>query len=113
MACDTVLKPRQTAQDRAREVKAALDKIQAGLQANSIQVVIGANGAVTFKNWGTVDRDGLSDVCAFRKLSAQGSWALKQAVARAETLQGRKVNHSMIVAGVHSHDGGSTWNKGH
>lgn len=113
MPCDTVNKQGQTAKERALDVKKALAKLEAQLATGSVKVKIGANGAVAFDGWKPTDRDDVTDVCAIRTLQAQGSWALRQAIAKAETQQGRKVNPHAVAAGHHSHDGGSTWHKGH
>lgn len=42
---------------------------------------------------------------------ASNSWELRQAVARAEAQQGRKVNAHAVASGLHSHDGGKNWEK--
>lgn len=111
MPCDTNLKDNQTLEDRNDQIKKSLTRLEAALTLNQVKVKIGANGAVAFDGW--KDRDDVTDVCAYRTLSAQNSWALRQAVAKAEQMQGRKVNANAVGAGVHSHDGGETWHKGH
>ena len=89
----------------------ALDKL---LESQKVTVTIGAQGAVAFKGWNAANGRGkMSDVCAYRKLMASGSFALKKAVQRAEALSGRKVSAVAVAAGTHSHDGGDTWNEGH
>lgn len=109
MACDTVLKPGQTLALRMAEVKRALDRLKRYLSTGSVKVQIGPNGAITFA--GFSDRDGLSDACIYRSLTAENSWELRQAVARAEAQSGRKVNARAIAAGFHSHDGGKSWDR--
>lgn len=109
MPCDTRLREGQTLVDRMAEVKKALSDLKQKLGQGLVTVVIAPNGAVTFKGWSQADRKDLSDVCAYRTLAAQGSWELRQAVARAEALSGRKVNPKAIASGLHSHDGGKTW----
>lgn len=111
MPCDSQLKPRQTLAERALEVTKALRLLEARLQANKARVVIGQNGALAFAGW--QERDGVSDVCAYRMLTAQNSWALRQAISRAEAQCGRKLNPQAVGMGVHSHDGGHSWNPGH
>lgn len=113
MACDTKLRSGQTLAQRGVAVKSALAKLEAALKAKKASVVIGANGAVAFKGWNAGERDDVSDVCALRILQAQGSWELRQAIAKAEAISGRKVNMMAVVSGVHSHDGGKTWGPGH
>lgn len=111
MPCDTRLVDGQTLEGRNNQVKSALRRLEAALKGGTVKVNIGPNGAVAFQGW--KDRDDVSDVCAFRTLTAEGSWELRQAVAKAEAMTGRKVNPSAVGSGVHSHDGGSTWHKGH
>lgn len=113
MACDTRLRAGQSLQQRAAEVKAALDKLRRALTARGVQIAIAQNGAVAFNGWSAADRAGVSDACAYRVLAAEGSWELRQAVARAEAAQGRRVNPQAVAAGHHSHDGGRTWHGGH
>jgi phosphoribulokinase len=109
MACETRLKQDQTLAQRFAEVGRALDRLKRYLTTGSTRVVIGANGAVTFKGW--QDRDDVSDVCAYRALQSASSWELRQAVARAEAQQGIKVNPRAVAVGLHTHDNGRTWEK--
>jgi hypothetical protein len=111
MPCDTRLRSGQSLEERGREIDRALARLEAELQAGKVKVAIASNGAVAFSGWGA--RDDVSDVCAFRILTTRSSWALRQAVARAESTSGRKVNPQAVAAGVHSHDGGGTWHPGH
>lgn len=91
----------RAAQDRAAKL------LEAQLAAGTAQVVIGAQGSIAFKGW--QDRGGLADLCAYRRLLASNSPALRRAVMRAEAVSGRKVDARAIAAGQHSHDGGKTW----
>ena len=111
MPCDTRLREGQTLKQRQTQIQAALKRLEQYLTAGSVTVTIGTNGAVAFTGW--AEREDVTDVCAYRTLSAENSWALRQAVARAETRQGRKVNAAAVSLGVHSHDGGKTWHGGH
>lgn len=111
MACGSMVKPGQTLAGRMAEVKASLARLEQALAGGRVRVGIGPNGAVTFQGWAVTDRDDVSDVCAYRSLAASNSWALRQAVARAEATSGRKVNAGAVAAGHHSHDGGHTWEK--
>lgn len=113
MPCDTQLQAGQTLEQRNSEISQALRRLEAALQSGSVKVTIAPNGALAFAGWTAAARDRVTDVCAYRTLTAGGSWALRQAVAKAEGLSGRKVNVSAIAAGVHSHDGGKTWHGGH
>jgi hypothetical protein len=113
MPCDFTLSEGQTLAMRQREVQAALDRLKRALQAGQVKFVIGQSGAVAIAGWTPANRGGLSDVCAFRTLRAEGSWEFRQALAKAEAQSGRKVNELAVAAGVHSHDGGHSWDKGH
>jgi hypothetical protein len=107
MPCDTTLRDGQTLAERQTQIERALARLEAALQGGRVKVGIAANGAVAFQGW--QDRDDVTDVCAFRTLTASNSWALRQAVARAEATTGRKVNSRAVEAGWHSHDNGKTW----
>lgn len=111
MPCDSNLQQGQTLASRMSQIEQALKRLEGALTAGRVKVNIGANGAVAFSGW--KDRDDVTDVCAYRTLSASNSWALRQAVAKAEAMSGRKVNAAAVAAGTHSHDGGDTWHKGH
>lgn len=108
MPCDTKLKPRQTIQQRAEEVRRAVDSLSKALAMRQIKPVIGPQGAIAFQGWDK-DRDGVTDACAYRRIMATGSALAKAEIARAEQMSGRKVNMAAVGAGIHSHDGGSTW----
>lgn len=109
MPCYTRLLGEQTLPQRMVEVESALKRLERYLATGSVKINIGGNGAVSFNGWN--DRADITDVCAYRSLSATNSFELKKAVQRAEATQGRKVNPNAIAAGMHSHDGGKTWSK--
>jgi hypothetical protein len=111
MPCDTKLRDGETKDQRSARAQAATERLEAKLKSGSAKVKVGANGAIAFAGWTDEDRDGVADVCAYRRMTAKGSGVLRMAIARAETLAGRKVNPQAIAAGVHSHDGGTTWAK--
>jgi hypothetical protein len=113
MPCDTRLREGQTLPQRVKAIDLALKRLEQYLQTGKVQIGIAPNGAITFKGWATEDRDDVTDVCAYRTLASQNSWALRQAVAKAEAQTGRKVNAHAVAAGHHSHDGGKTWHGGH
>lgn len=113
MPCDTILREGVTLPQRIKAIDAALKRLEQYLTTGKATIAIAPNGAIAFKGWALTERDDVSDVCAYRTLASQNSWALRQAVARAEATQGRKVNAKAIAAGTHSHDGGGTWHKGH
>lgn len=85
----------------------AIQRLRQMIAAGTVQVVVSSAGAIAFKGW--QDSKGVSDICAYRTLTAQNSPELRRAVMRAEALAGRKLDQRTIAAGVHSHDGGKTW----
>ncbi len=109
MACYTALKPDQTLAQRTAEIDAALKRLKRYLMTGQVQIKIAPNGAVGFAGW--KDRDDLTDVCTVRSLSAEGSWEFRQALAKAEIMQGRRANLQASAAGWHTHDAGKTWSK--
>lgn len=113
MPCDSIRSEGETLEQRNETVKKALTRLELALTQGRVKVRIGVNGAVAFEGWKPDDRDDVTDVCAYRTLTSQNSAALRVAVARAESLQGRKVNPHAVAAGTHSHDGGKSWHKGH
>jgi len=113
MSCMSMRRPGQSIAQRQAAVKAALKKLEAKLQAGRVGVVISPQGAIAFQGWTVEDREDLTDACTYTTLQAEGSWAFKCALARAEALSGRKVNVSLVMSGHHSHDGGKTYGPGH
>lgn len=104
MPCITA--PTLTQQQRAAQA-AALRRLQAALGAGTVRVIVGRSGGITFAGWN--DREGVSDVCAYRALA--GSAELRRAVMRAEALSGNRMDQRAIASGLHSHDGGATWSR--
>ena len=109
MPCDTRLKPKQTIQQRAEEVRRVIAKTIEGLSAGRIKVKVGPQGAVAFEGLSETDRDGVTDNCVYRRLLASGSAMALQQIQRAEILAGRSIDRQMIAQGAHSHDGGRSW----
>lgn len=112
MPCDTI-REGQTMPQREAEVEDALKRLEEALRLGEVSVRVGPTGSVAFDRWAEADRAGLSDLCAFRKLSSRGSAALRTSIARAEAVAGRTVDKLAVASGVHSHDGGRTWHPGH
>lgn len=102
-----------TPEERKVEVKASLKSLEMQLSSGKVTLKIGPTGAIVFWGWEGEDRASVTDVCAYRTLAASNSWALRQAVAKAEAMSGKKVNVQAVASGVHSHDGGKTWDPGH
>ena len=104
MPCMT--QPNLTTAQKADQ-QSALARLGAALASGAVTVVIGQSGGIAFKGW--TDNRGVSDLCAYRALTAANSAPLRRALARAEAMTGRKVNAQALAAGMHSHDGGKTW----
>jgi len=111
MPCDTRIPEGMTVEQRKKDVEKAVERLERALSAGAVTVKVGPQGSITFSSWaeGKDGRDGVSDLCAYRRLAAKGSWALRQAVVKAEATSGRKVDQRAIGAGFHTHDGGKTW----
>ncbi len=113
MPCDTVRRRRQSLQQRAAEVKKVVEKIDAKIQAKTVKVRVGKQGAIAFDGITAEERDDVTDACIYRRIMATGSATAKLAIAQAEMQAGVKVNAQALAHGVHSHDGGATWHHGH
>ena len=87
--------------------RGALARLRAALAVGTVTLVIGQNGALAFRGWR--DNAGVSDLCAYRAIA--NSPELRRALARAQVTSGNRINPQAIAAGVHSHDGGSTWSQ--
>lgn len=109
MPCDTRLKPKQTIQERAKEVRDAVQRLAEAIAAGRVQAKVGPQGAITFVGWDATSRDGITDACAYRRIMATGSALARMHIARAEQLAGRGVDRRVVGIGTHSHDGGKTW----
>jgi hypothetical protein len=94
-------------------VRAAVDRFAAGLIAGRIRAKVGSNGGVAFEGIDDEARDGVTDACAYRRIMVSGSPLAKAAIAKAEQLAGRSIDKQAVGQGLHSHDGGHTWHKGH
>lgn len=114
MPCDSFpLEPKQTLAQRVDAVKKAVANLDALLKKRLVRPKVGPQGAITFVGWTDQDRARVTDACAYRRIMATGSSLAKAEIARAEAMAGRGVNRKVVAAGVHSHDGGTTWhNKG-
>lgn len=113
MACETRVKPKQTIQQRAEEVRRAVARIDKMIGSRLVRVRVGPQGAVAFDGISDADRDDVTDACIYRRLMVSGSALARQTIARAEQLAGRGVDRRVLASGAHSHDGGRTWNEGH
>ena len=103
MPCDTV----RNLTDYQREQQAqALAELEGALNNGRVSVAIGS-GSLAFVGW--ENRAGLTDLCAYRRLTADNSPALRAAVMAAEAMTGQSIDAQSISAGMHSHDNGQTW----
>lgn len=97
-------------QERIAEVRSAVDVLDKALQRRRVKVVVGPQGAITFTGWEQENRAGVTDACAYRRIMATGSTLAKLEIQRAEQMAGRTVSRDALVQGLHSHDGGRSWN---
>lgn len=111
MPCDTIREPEETPEDRKRTIMETVARLEAGLSSGQVKVKVGPSGGVAFAGWPQSTRNGVTDLCAFRRLQSMNSAPLRMALARAEALAGRKADPRAIASGLHSHDGGSTWGR--
>lgn len=109
MPCDTRLKAGQTISQRADEVRRAVERLSQGLAAGRIKVKIGPQGAVAFEGFTDVERDGVTDNCAYRRLLVSGSALAKSKLTLAEHMAGRQIDKTAVAQGWHQH--GSKWHK--
>ena len=110
MPCYTRLKPKQTISQRADELRRITKKLDELIMRRRVQLKVGPQGAVAFIGWTEADRDGVTDNCAYRRLLVEGSALTRMEMAKAERLAGRNVDRQVVGRGVHSHDGGNSWN---
>ncbi len=116
MACDSRWAFRgQLPVQRKKQIEEAIERLNKALAIGEVKVKVGPQGAVTFTGnvAGILGANKITDTCAYRKLLASGSPALRAAVIKAEVLAGRKVDPQAVGSGTHSHDGGNTWHGGH
>jgi len=92
----------------------ALEQLQKSIGRGTVTIVVSKlNGAVAFNGWRAEDREGLSDICAYRALMSSPNMApeLRNALRKAQIMAGTPVSTRAIASGLHSHDGGSTWSR--
>jgi len=114
MPCDTRLRTlasgmRQSISQRAAEVRAVQQKVEAAIAAKRVKVKVGPQGAIAFDGITDDERAGISDACIYRRIMVTGSALARAAVAQAERLAGRSIDRAVVGHGAHSHDGGRTW----
>ena len=109
MPCETKNLNGITLNQRKKQINNALARLESLLTNGQVILQIGPSGSIVFVRWSAKDRDFVSDVCAYRALTKQGSQALRRAVIRAQIAANRSINESAILSGTHSHDNGQTW----
>jgi hypothetical protein len=110
------LKPRQTIAQRAAEVRDVIARFVAGLTSGRVKAIVSKQGAIAFNGLTESERDGVTDACVYRRIMSGTNAQAKMALARAEALAGKTVDRAIIGhggAGMHSHDGGSSWHGHH
>lgn len=114
MPCDSrPFTARQTLTERKLQVVESVAKLARELANGRVKAKVGPQGAITFQGWSDAERNGVTDNCAYRRIMATGSTQAKLAIMKAEQAAGRSVNRQAVAQGHHSHDGGTTWHKGH
>lgn len=103
MPCDRSLKAGQTLTERVAEVKTIVQKINDLMTKGAVKLKIGPTGAPVLIGLPNEVRDGVSDVCAVRRLMTTGSMKVKAMLSTAP------LNKQAMAHGHHSHDGGQTW----
>ena len=109
MPCDRKLKPNQTIQQRATEVRNVVELAKRALVSGKAKAFVSKSGAIAFDGLTDSERDGVTDNCLYRRLMASGSALALQQIAKAEALAGRRVDRAVVNSGAHSHDGGKTF----
>lgn len=112
MPCDRTLRPNQTIQQRAEEIRETVSRLQKGLANGSIKAIVGPQGGVAFEGLTDADRNGVTDNCAYRRILATGSATSKLALMKAEQLAGRKIDQKAVAQGLHAHNGVWHFHKG-
>jgi hypothetical protein len=114
MPCDTRRKRGQSLAVRKAEVRKVINDVNSLIASKKVKPVVDKKtGAIAFQGLSDEQRDDVTDACIYRQLMATGSSLAKAEIMRAEAMAGRPVNKQALAAGVHSHDGGSTWHHGH
>lgn len=86
----------------------ALAKLAKAIGAGKVQVVVAkGTGAFALKGWADSDREGVSDLCAYRAL--MNAPEMRMAVRKAQVMANTPLSARAIATGLHSHDGGKTW----
>jgi hypothetical protein len=104
MPCLT--QPNQTAEVKARQ-RTALQRLAEALAAGRVTVTVGRAGGLAFVGW--TDREGVSDLCAYRALANHPE--MRRALLKAEAATGHRMDPRAVASGLHSHDNGAAWSR--
>lgn len=89
--------------------RTALERLQQAIGAGAVTVTVGRAGSVALNGWRDADREGVSDLCAYRALA--NTPEMRRALLKAEAASGNRMDPRAIGSGLHSHDGGNTWSR--
>ena len=113
MACETMRQPNQSLEQRKQEIKETISFFDELIRKRKMSIKVGPQGAIAFNGITNSERRGITDACIYRRIMATGSALAKAEIAKAEQIAGRAVDKRVIGQGVHSHDGGHSWHRGH
>jgi hypothetical protein len=106
MSCERKLRRGQSISQRKEEIKTAVEKLTAALAKGAVKLKVNKqNGGISFEGLTDLDRDGLTDACAFRRLLATGTSSVKALIMKAEAAAGRSIDAKALAQGLHEHGG--------
>lgn len=117
MPCDTQWSTGQTLQERKVEIRDTVDVLAKMLAAGRVKATVGKAGGIAFTDAATgqavdlLQRRGITDACAYRRIMATGGALARHMIAKAEAAAGRTVDRATLATGLHSHDGGRSWGR--
>jgi hypothetical protein len=101
--------PTVTVEQKTKQ-RGALERLRAAIGTGAVQVVVAkGTGAFALKGWAETDREGVSDICAYRALL--NTPEMRRAIMRAQAMSATPIDQRAIASGLHSHDGGQTWGR--
>lgn len=106
MPCIT--QPNLTPIQKAKQ-RSAIERLAQAITAGTISIIVGRAGGIAFKGWSEADREGVSDLCAYRLIANEPG--VRRALLRAEAMSGNRMDPRAIASGMHSHDDGATWSR--
>lgn len=110
MPCDSSYVRRGvTLTERKNQIQRAMDKLNVLMLRQKVKPVIDPLGRFVLQGWSDTDRDGVTDICAYKRIMQSGTSFQKLQLAQAAARAGRTVDKQALAQGIHSHDGGATW----